>query len=44
MIKLLPLESSIEIIKKLCKYKSLWNTYIRETVECFDHMLDEVEN
>ena len=32
MIENLPLEQSIELIRSLCKYKPLWNTYIRETV------------
>jgi hypothetical protein len=43
IIEQLPLESSIELIKQLCKFRPLWNTYIRETVESFDKMLDEVE-
>ena len=28
IIDQLPLESSIELIKQLCKFKPLWNTYI----------------
>ena len=43
MIENLPLEESIELVKQLCKYKPLWNTYIRETVENFNRMLDSVE-
>lgn len=43
IVQQLPLESSIELIQQLCRYRPLWNTYIRETVESFDRLLDEVE-
>jgi hypothetical protein len=37
------LEESIELIKTLCKYKPLWNTYIIEAVNRFDNILEGVE-
>lgn len=43
LIKLLPLESSMEVVRQLCRYRPLWNPYIRESVDCFDRMLEEVE-
>ncbi len=43
IIEQLPLEQSIELIKQLCKYKSLWNTNIIETVDNFNKKLDGVE-
>lgn len=43
VIEQLPLEQSIELIKQLCRYKPVWNSYIRETVENFNKMLDSVE-
>lgn len=42
IIKQLPLELSIQLIKTLTKYKPYWNTYIKETIEVFDKMLDDV--
>lgn len=39
----MPLEDSMALITRLCKFKDYWNLNIKETIDNFDKLLSEID-